>query len=454
MATHSNDSHASVNQDANTGKHLDAGAIFVLESKGTWLHAGYHLTASIVGPQLLSLPFAFASLGWGAGIVLLAIGAAVTFYSYNLLSLVLEHLELKGNRHLRFSDVTTAIMGPRWGRFVVGPLQFAVCCGAVVSCTLLGGQSLKFLYKIYHPNGEMQLYLFIILFGGLMLLLAQMPSFHSLRYINLASLLLCFSFTACAVGGSIHAGISSDSENKDYSLVGSKTSKFLAGLNSFSIIATTYGNGIIPEIQATIAPPISGKMFKALCVCYTVVVSTYFSAAISGYWAFGNKAQGTIYSNFAPVGRPAYVPNWFLFMANIFILLQTSTVTLTYFQPAFAALESRSADVEKGRFSMRNVVPRLIVRSFWVVIVTLVAAMLPFFGDINAVMGAFGIMPLDFILPMVLYNITFKPSRRSLLFWVNSSIGVLFSVVGILSCFAAARQIVLDANTYKLFANV
>ena len=81
-------------------------------------------------------------------------------------------------------------------------------------------------------------------------------------------------------------------------------------------------------MQATLTSPISGKMFKALCVCYTVAVSTYFSAAILGYWAFGNKAQGTIYSNFAPSGRPTYVPNWFLFMDNIFILLQTSTVTL------------------------------------------------------------------------------------------------------------------------------
>ncbi|KAH9317644.1 hypothetical protein KI387_019413, partial [Taxus chinensis] len=126
------------NQGGSKGKHLDAGALFVLESKGTWLHAGYHLTASIVGPQLLSLPFVFASLGWGAGIVLLSMGAAVTFYSYTLMSLVLEHLELKGTRHLRFRDVATEIMGPRWGRFVVGPVQVAVCCGAVISCTLLG----------------------------------------------------------------------------------------------------------------------------------------------------------------------------------------------------------------------------------------------------------------------------------------------------------------------------
>ena len=33
--------------------------------------------------------------------------------------------------------------GPGWGRYFVGPLQFGICYGAVVVCSLLGGQSLK-----------------------------------------------------------------------------------------------------------------------------------------------------------------------------------------------------------------------------------------------------------------------------------------------------------------------
>lgn len=70
-----------------------------------WQHCGYHLTTSIVAPPLLSLPFAFASLGWMAGIVSLAIGAVVTFYAYNLLSLVLEHHDHLGHRYLTFRDM-------------------------------------------------------------------------------------------------------------------------------------------------------------------------------------------------------------------------------------------------------------------------------------------------------------------------------------------------------------
>lgn len=129
--------------DIQSKDHLDAGAVFVLESKGNWLHAGYHLTTSIVAPALLSLPFAFAALGWFAGVLCLIVGAVVTFYSYNLMSMVLERLESEGNRHLRFRDMTRDILGPKWALFTVAPMQFAVCLGAVVFSILAGGQSLK-----------------------------------------------------------------------------------------------------------------------------------------------------------------------------------------------------------------------------------------------------------------------------------------------------------------------
>lgn len=78
---------------------------------GSWFHCGYHLTTSIVAPALLSLPFAMGFLGWGSGVLCLLVAAVVTFYSYNLLSLVLEHHAMLGRRHLRFRDMANDILG-------------------------------------------------------------------------------------------------------------------------------------------------------------------------------------------------------------------------------------------------------------------------------------------------------------------------------------------------------
>lgn len=120
-------------------------------------------------------------------------------------------------------------------------------------------------------------------------------------------------------------GNSSEGPNKDYSLVGNNESRAFGIFNAIAIIATTYGNGIIPEIQATIAPPVKGKMFKGLCVCYIVVIVTFFTVAISGYWAFGNQSKGLILSNFLDDGKPL-VPKWFIFMTNMFTIFQLSAV--------------------------------------------------------------------------------------------------------------------------------
>ncbi|XP_045786909.1 GABA transporter 1-like [Trifolium pratense] len=434
-------------------KDVDAGALFVLKSKGSWVHCGYHLTTSIVAPALLSLPYAFTMLGWTAGIFCLVIAAMVTFYSYNLLSLVLEHQAQLGNRQLRFRDMARDILGPKWGRYFVGPIQFGVCYGAVVACALLGGQCMKAIYVLSNPNGTMKLYEFVTIFGCFMLILAQIPSFHSLRHINLVSLVLCLLYSACAAGGSIYIGNSSKGPEKNYSLKGDTENRLFGVFNALSIIATTYGNGIIPEIQATLAPPVKGKMFKALSVCYTVVCVTFFSVAISGYWAFGNESEGLILSNFVDNGKPL-LPKWFIYMTNGFTIVQLSAVGVVYLQPTNEVLEQAFGDPKSPEFSSRNVIPRVISRSLAITVATIIAAMLPFFGDINSLIGAFGFMPLDFVLPVIFFNLTFKPSKRSPIFWLNVTIAVVFSTLGAIATIAAVRQIVIDGKNYQLFANV
>lgn len=435
------------------GQKLDAGALFVLQSKGSWLHCGYHLTTSIVAPPLLSLPFAFAALGWSAGMVCLVVGAAVTFYSYNLLSRVLEHHAQQGRRQLRFRDMAADILGPGWARYYIGPIQFMVCFGAVVASTLLAGQSMKAIYLIASPGGAIKLYVFVAIFGVFLVVLAQLPSFHSLRHVNLVSLLLCLSYSLCAVAGCVYLGTSDRAPPKDYSIVGDTHARVYGVFNALAVIATTYGNGIIPEIQATVAAPVTGKMFKGLCLCYAVVVTTFFSVATAGYWAFGNAAQGLLLNNFMVDGKPV-IPVWLLLMAELFTLVQLSATATVYLQPTNEVLEGLLSDPKAGQYAARNVVPRLVSRTLAVAFGTTIAAMIPFFGDMNALIGAFGFMPLDFAVPALFYNLTFKPSKKGFVFWLNTAIAVVFSAVAVVASVAAVRQIVLDAGTYKLFANV
>lgn len=54
--------------------------------------------------------------------------------------------------------------------------------------------------------------------------------------------------------------------------------------------------------------------------------------AISGYWAFGNQAKGTILANFMGVDDKSLLPKWSLLMTNIFILLQLLAGTVVRYQ--------------------------------------------------------------------------------------------------------------------------
>ncbi|VFQ67980.1 unnamed protein product [Cuscuta campestris] len=432
---------------------IDAGAAFVLESKGEWWHAGFHLTTAIVGPTVLTLPYTFRGLGWGLGFFCLTAMGLVTFYAYYLMSLVLDHCEKSGRRHIRFRELAADVLGAGWMFYFVILIQTAINTGISIGSILLAGECIQIMYSNLSPHGSLKLYDFVAIVTGVQIVLSQIPSFHSLRHINLVSLFLSLGYTFLVVGACIHAGTSKNAPSRDYSLETSKMSRMFSAFTSISIIAAIFGNGILPEIQATLAPPATGKMVKGLTMCYSVILVTFYSTAISGYWVFGNKSNSNILKSLLPDKGPPLAPTWVLGLGVIFVLLQLLAIGLVYSQVAYEIMETKSADVNKGKFSRRNLIPRIILRSLYMTLCGFLAAMLPFFGDINGVVGAIGFIPLDFILPMLLYNITFKPSKSSLTYWINTSIIIVFTGAGLLGSFSSIRKLILDANKFRLFSS-
>jgi len=377
----------------------------------------------------------------------------VTFYAYYLMSKVLDHCEKSGRRHIRFRELAADVLGSGLMFYVVIFIQTAINTGIGIGAILLAGQCLDIMYSSLFPQGTLKLYEFIAMVTVVMMVLSQLPSFHSLRHINCASLLLSLGYTFLVVGACINLGLSKNAPKREYSLEHSDSGKVFSAFTSISIIAAIFGNGILPEIQATLAPPATGKMLKGLLLCYSVIFFTFYSAAISGYWVFGNNSSSNILKNLMPDEGPTLAPIVVIGLAVIFVLLQLFAIGLVYSQVAYEIMEKKSADTTKGIFSKRNLVPRLILRTLYMAFCGFMAAMLPFFGDINAVVGAFGFIPLDFVLPMLLYNMTYKPTRRSFTYWINMTIMVVFTCAGLMGAFSSIRKLVLDANKFKLFSS-
>lgn len=76
------------------------------------------------------------------------------------------------------------------------------------------------------------------------------------------------------------------------------------------------------------APPATGKMVKGLLLCYTVIFFTFYSAAVSGYWAFGNKVDSNVLNSLMPDEGPSLAPTWQLGLAIIFVLFQLFSIGL------------------------------------------------------------------------------------------------------------------------------
>ncbi|KAH7447506.1 hypothetical protein KP509_01G109600 [Ceratopteris richardii] len=344
--------------------------------------------------------------------------------------------------------------GSSWTRFVVAPLQLGVCFMVVIGGTLLGGQTMKEMYYTYNEEGTVQLSEFIAFFGILVLFLAQIPSMHSLRHFNMVSIMLCFGYSLCAIIGSLVAGLSKEPPRRDYAVLGSEMARTLGSFTAICVMVTSYSNPLVVEIQASLAEPASKKMVKGLSVCYMVALATFVPVAVAGYWAFGNQAEGVILLNLLKPRQFCLVPRWLFFSANGFACVQLVVYTVLHLHPTFERLEVVTIDIKQSKFSRRNLVVRLMSRSFFVVMSTLLAAMLPFFVQFSAFMGAVGFTPICLFLPVLFYNIIFRPSVKTVTFWINYVLMSSAFIVMILGGISALQNIISQATTYRLFANI
>lgn len=65
-----------------------------------------------------------------------------------------------------------------------------------------------------------------------------------------------------------------------------------------------------------------------------------------------------------------------------------------YCRPTYEFVEVRFMDVNQRPVSVRNCLVRLVITTIYIVLVTLIACMIPFFGNFVALVGAIGFTPL------------------------------------------------------------
>ncbi|GAB4830486.1 hypothetical protein Ancab_020197 [Ancistrocladus abbreviatus] len=361
------------------------------QRKGTWKHAAFHVATTIATPAAYApLPYALASLGWPLGVSSLVGGTLATWYS----SLLIASLwEWNGKKHTTYRHLAESIFGS-WGYWSIACFQQLASLGNNIAIHIAAGSSLKSIYKHYHPDGPLTLQHFIIIFGAFELVLSQLPDIHSLRWVNALCTFCTIGFAGTTIGVTIYDGHKIDRQTVSYSLQGSTASKVFKAFNALGAIAFSFGDAILPEIQNTMREPAKKNMYTGVSAAYGVIVLSYWQLACWGYWAFGSDVQPYILSSLT-------IPRWTIVMANIFAVVQISGCFQIYCRPTYAYFEDGLIRESNGHIA--NSLVRLLFTSIYMVLITLIAAAMPFFGDFVSICGAVGFTPLDFIFPAIAF---------------------------------------------------
>lgn len=103
---------------------------------------------------------------------------------------------------------------------------------------------------------------------------------------------------------------------------------------------------------------------------------------------------------------------------------------------------------------LTNIAFRILARGSYLIISTLVSAMLPFLGDFESLTGALSTFPLTFILANHMFLVAKKNKLSSLQqAWHWFNVG-FFALMSVAATVAGIRLIIVDSKEYHIFADV
>ncbi|KAI9128435.1 hypothetical protein K1719_001428 [Acacia pycnantha] len=471
------EAHA-VDIHSNFSKCLDDDGRF--KRTGTFWTATAHIITAVIGSGVLSLAWAVAQLGWVAGPTVMLLFALVNLYTTNLLAQCYRTGDpVTGQRNYTYMDTVKSILGGKKVE-LCGLIQYVNLFGIAIGYTIAASVSMMAIKRsnCYHySHGKDPCHLssngFMIAFGVAEIILSQIPDFDQVWWLSIVAAIMSFTYSTVGLG----LGIGKVAENKSFkgSMMGisvgtvtqagtvTETQKMWRSLQALGAMAFAYSFSIILiEIQDTLkSPPAEYKtMRKATLFSVTVTTMFYLLCGCMGYAAFGDNAPGNLLTGFG-----FYNPYWLLDIANLAVVVHLIGAYQVFCQPLFAFVEKWSAQKwGKSNFVTEEYeipVPlygvyklnlfRLVWRTIFVLLTTLIAMLMPFFNDVVGILGAFGFWPLTVYFPIDMY-ISHKKIQR----WSRRWLGLqLLSVTCLFISIAAAvgsiAGVVLDLKTYKPF---
>lgn len=466
----------------------------VVARSGSYMKAAALIMTTTTLPTLLALPSALAYLGWVGGLFVLFIASLGAFYCLHRL---VQLNDFNNGPHLTFPKLGQAITDKKWVYYLIQSLQFAVQWGVGVTNTITAAQFMDEMYTYENPtggSGDWSQTKFTLLTTAVIILLAFLPdiSQRNLFIIASGSFTLCYSGIAIglAFGNNNHA-------NADFSILGSTSGRVFNAFNAIGMMWFVYGDTVYPELQSFLMPDSATTlstvktMRKGMYIAFSVTLPLLLVVAVSGYWAFGNTVSPLLLDW-------EMTPRWLTTIAVVTSIAQLIFSIQVYAQPIYDAAEltimerwpnanwtqhqrkvkgsssSPSSKKDDGdgvvvdyceggkgsssRGSRQNVyIPSiwlmLITRTLYSLSVGFIAIIFPFFSSIMGLVGAVGLTPLTYLIPLTLWIMSGGGKGGELgemNKYFHIGLAVMFATGGMLATIGSIRSIIVSFDTFTL----
>lgn len=443
---------------------------------GTAWTASAHVITAVIGSGVLSLAWAIAQLGWIAGPIVMILFAWVTYYTSILLCECYRTGDpISGKRNYTYMDVVHSNLGG-FQVTLCGIVQYLNLVGVAIGYTIASAISMMAIERsnCFHRSGgkdpcHMNSNIYMISFGAVQIIFSQIPDFDQLWWLSSLAAVMSFIYSTIGLG----LGIGKVIENKkiDGTVTGvtdvTKAQKVWGSFQALGDIAFAYSYSmILIEIQDTVKapPPTEAKtMKKATIISVASTTFFYMLCGCFGYAAFGNSSPGNLLTGFG-----FYNPFWLLDIANAAIVIHLIGAYQVYCQPLYAFVENYTAKrFPRSDFVNKNIkipIPgiqmyklnlfRLVWRTIFVILTTLVSMLLPFFNDIVGLLGALGFWPLTVYFPVEMYIIQKRIRKWSSKWICLQLLSVACLIISIAAAVGSIAGIVLDLKVFKPFRTV
>ncbi|KAK7384966.1 hypothetical protein VNO78_30669 [Psophocarpus tetragonolobus] len=439
---------------------------------GTIWTASAHIITAVVGAGVLSLAWALAQLGWIIGVSAIILFASVTLYTSNLLADCYRSPDpVTGKRNHTYMETVKTNLGGKM-HMICGLVQYGNLSGAAIGYTITTSISVVSIQKVncFHKNGveascKFSNNPYMIGFGIVEIFLSQIPNFHKLSWLSIIAAIMSFGYAFIGAGLSIATKIEGGGRST-YLFGGSKEQNSVDKLwNMFMALgnialASTYTQ-IAIDIQDSLksSPPENKVMKMANKIGISTMTFIFLLSACSGYAAFGSNTPGSILMSYG-----FKEPFWLVDLANGFIIVHLMGAYQVLTQPIFGAVETlvrqkwpESSFVTKeypiniGKMIFNFNFFRLVWRTIFVMVATILAMAMPFFNEMLALLGAMAFWPLVIYFPVEMFIAKQKIKKLTIKWFGLQTLNFVFMLVSIVVACAAIHGLNQALRKYKPF---